>query len=110
MPRKSTTPPPSDEEILKHDNVPPYLASKYIGWSTPTMYRALQEGRAPFGFGVECAGGKWSYNISPGLLVRYKHGDFPIYRLKEVEEIAVDGIKRILDERLAAIKAGVAAL
>lgn len=109
MPKKSTTPAPTDNEILALDNVPAYLAARYIGWSTPTIYRSLQEGRAPFGFGVECTG-KWAYNISPGLLVKYKNGDLPTYRLKEVEELAVSGIERILDLRLGEIRARVAAL
>lgn len=102
--RKNTSPPPSKEEISGYDNVPVALAAKYIGWSSPTLYRALQEGRAPFGFAVESNGGSWSYNISPGLLIRYKGGDLPTYRLKEVEEIAVDVIRRLLEERLSAAR------
>lgn len=109
MPKRSTIPAPTDSEILALDNVPVYLAAKYIGWSTPTIYRALQEGRAPFGFAVECTG-KWAYNISPGLIVKYKRGDLPTYRLKEVENLAVSGIERILDLRLAEIRAKLAAL
>lgn len=102
--RRSQIPPPSREEILSYDNVPVALAAKYIGWSSPTLYRALQEGRAPFGFAVESSE-SWSYNISPGLLIRYKGGDLPTYRLKEVEEIAVDVIRRLLEERLSAARA-----
>lgn len=101
--RRSTAPPPSEEEIRSCDNVPVTLAAKYIGWSAPTLYRALQEGRAPFGFAVEC-NGSWAYNISPGLLVRYKGGDLPTYRLKELEEISVDAIRRLLEERLSAAR------
>ncbi|MEL4859793.1 hypothetical protein AAEU42_00925 [Pseudoflavonifractor phocaeensis] len=102
--KKSTLPVPGDEEIRAFENVPVDLAARYIGWSTPTIYRALQEGRAPFGFAVKCAGGSWAYNISPGLLMKYKQGDLPTYRLREVEEIAVDGITRILDEKLGALR------
>ena len=101
--RKNTSPPTSKEEISNYDNVPVALAAKYIGWSSPTLYRALQEGRAPFGFAVANSG-SWAYNISPGLLIRYKGGDLQTYRLKEVEEIAVDAIRRLLEERLSAAR------
>lgn len=100
---RTYTPPPDDEDILRCDNVPVELAARYIAWSTSTVYRALQEGRAPFGFAVQCKG-HWAYNISPGLLVKYKNGDLPTYRLKEVQELAAEGIERILDERLGAFK------
>lgn len=102
MPRKSTIPPPTDQEIAALANVPPELAARYIGWSAPTLYRALQENRAPFGFAVECPG-SWAYNISPGLLMKYRSGDLPTYRLKEVEQLAVEGVERALDLRLSAL-------
>lgn len=66
---------------------------------------ALQEQRAPFGFGVQNQEtGSWAYNISPGLLVKYKRGDLPTYKLREVEELAVDGIERIVNERLSGLQ------
>lgn len=99
MRRGGSTPPPSDEEIKQYDNVPVTLAARYIGWSAQTVYRALQEERAPFGIAVECEG-NWAYNISPGLLVKYKRGELPTYRLREVEEIASDGIRRIIDSQM----------
>lgn len=101
--RKTSSPAPTEEEILRYDNVPPAIAARFIGWSSPTVYRALQEGRAPFGFAVACTG-SWAYNISPGLLVKYKRGDLPTYRLKEVEELAVEGIERVISEKMAAIR------
>ncbi len=103
MPRPQIIPPPTDAEILEQRNVPPYMAARYIGWGTSTLYRALQEGRAPFGFAVECDG-HWSYNISPGLLTKYKAGNLPTYRLKEVEDLAVEGVERILDMKMGALK------
>ena len=103
--KKQETPPIGEKEILSHSNVPVYLAAQFIGWSTPTLYRALQEQRAPFGFGVQNQEtGSWAYNISPGLLVKYKRGDLPTYKLREVEELAVDGIERIVNERLSGLQ------
>lgn len=77
--KKTTKRPLTDEEIMAYDNVPIDVAARYIGWSSPTIYRALREERAPFGFAV-CSGeaGTWTYNISPGLLVKYKRGDLPM--------------------------------
>ena len=102
--KKSTIPPPADDVILAQANVPVDLAAKYIGWSSPTLYRALQECRAPFGFAVRSNKG-WAYNISPGLLVKYKQGDLPTYRLREVQELAAEGIERILDTKLEKLRA-----
>lgn len=56
---------PTDEEILGYNNVPVEVAARYIGASTATLYEALQDERAPFGFAVLRAS-NWSYNISPG--------------------------------------------
>lgn len=104
MPRRSTLPRPEEDEIRAWDNVPVELACRYIGWSSPTLYRALQEGRAPFGFAVLCKGGSWAYNISPGLLIKYKQGELPTYRLREVQDLAAEGIERILTEKMGVLK------
>ena len=83
--KKTAKRPLTDEEIMAYDNVPIDVAARYIGWSSPTIYRALREERAPFGFAV-CSEetGTWTYNISTGLLVKYKRGDLPTYRLREL--------------------------
>lgn len=103
MPRKPVLPPPTEEEIMGYANVPAELAARYIGWSSTTIYRALQEERAPFGFAVRCTG-NWAYNISPGLLVRYKRGDLPTYHLEEVQSLAVEGIERVINTKLSDIR------
>lgn len=103
MPRQMSSPPPTEDEIMSQRNVPPYMAARYIGWGAATLYRALQEGRAPFGFAVQCED-HWAYNISPGLLVKYRRGDLPTYRLKEVEELACEGLERLLDAKMGALK------
>ena len=98
--KKATKRPLTDEEIMAYDNVPIDVAARYIGWSSPTIYRA------PFGFAV-CSGetGTWTYNISPGLLVKYKRGDLPTYRLRELEEVMVRHVQEALDLRLAGVSA-----
>lgn len=105
MPRPKTRnlPTPTTEEILAYDNVPVEVASRYIGSSTATLYRALQENRAPFGYGVHYES-NWTYNISPGALVRYKQGELPTYSLRDIQDLAVDGIERILAEKLSMLK------
>ncbi len=81
---KTPRPVPSDEEILAYDSVPVDVAGRYIGMSMMTLYRALQEGKVPFGFSVPndsaktYSGVSYAYNISPGLLVAYKRGHLQI--------------------------------
>lgn len=103
MPRKASYPVPTEEEIMAQNNVPVEMAARYIGWSTPTLYYALQDQRAPFGVAVKSPKGGWAYNISPGLLVKYKRGDLPTYRLKEVVELAAEGVERVIEEKLAGV-------
>lgn len=104
MPRKRTTPAPADEEILRYDNVPVDVAARYIGWSSATIYYALQDERAPFGMAVKSPKGGWAYNISPGALVRYKHGELPAWRLQEIINTAAEGIEQVLQARMEGIK------
>lgn len=110
MPKRATYIIPTEEEILRQNNVPVEMAARFIGWSTPTLYYALQDQRAPFGVAVKSPKGGWAYNISPGLLVRYKRGDLPTYRLKEVIDLASEGVERVLKERLAGLQLVLAAL
>ena len=104
--KKTTKRPLTDEEIMAYDNVPIDVAARYIGWSSPTISRALREERAPFGFAV-CGGeaGTGTYNIGPGLLVKYKRGDLPTYRLRELEEVMGRHVQEALDLRLAGVSA-----
>lgn len=110
MPRKAHYAVPTEEEILQQTNVPVEMAARFIGWSTPTLYYALQDQRAPFGVAVKSPKGGWAYNISPGLLVRYKRGDLPTYRLKEVIDLAAEGVERVLKERMAGMRQVLAAI
>lgn len=103
MPRRCTAPPPTDKEIMSHDNVPYVLAAKYIGWSDVSVRYALQQGRAPFGCAAQNPDtGTWSYNISPGLLVKYKSGELQAWRLGDVIKLAADGVQQIIDAQLDA--------
>lgn len=69
---------PTDEEILAMSNVPPRTAAKYLDSGALAVYYALQQGVAPYGYAVQCPGGKHTYHISPGLLVAYKRGTLRI--------------------------------
>lgn len=90
-----------DEEILRHPNVPLALAAKYIGSSSTTVRYALQDERVPFGFAARNPEtDTWAYNISPQLLIKYKHGDLPTYRLGEVQKIFVEGAEQLLNTKL----------
>ena len=105
MPKRVQIKPPTDEEIMQYSNVPYTLAAKYIGWSDLTVRYALQQGRAPFGVAVQNhSTGTWSYNISPGLLIKYKSGDIPAYRLKEVLELAAYGFGEVIGPKLDGIE------
>ena len=106
MPRKMTAQTPADKDILAYNNVPVEVAAKYIGWSSCNVAWALQQERAPFGMAVQTGVNKktglptFSYNISPGLLVKYKSGELQAWRLNEVLKLAADGVEQILDSRM----------
>ena len=93
--RRPTKEPPTDEQIMSYANVPIEIAGRYIGWGHSAVRYALREGRAPFGFAAE-GENVWYYNISPGMLVRYKRG--------ELQSFAIEGIERILAVRLEAAR------
>lgn len=103
MKRASTTI-PTDDEILAYDNVPPAVAGKYVKMSTPTMYLGLQQGRVPFGFAIENPEtNTWTYNISPGGLVKYKREGCPIIRLGDLRDIIADNVKDYIDAKLSGL-------
>ena len=83
---------PSDQEILELDNVPVETAARYLGSSTATLYEALQDERVPFGWAVQ-HNSHWSYNISPGALVRYKREGLPMY----------EDVNRLIDQRMSLV-------
>ena len=109
MSRKMTVQTPTDEDVMAYNNVPVDVAAKYIGWSSCNVGWALQQERAPFGMATQTGVNKktgrptFSYNISPGLLVKYKVGELQAWRLNEVLQLAADGIEQILDSRMEAV-------
>ena len=54
------------------------MAAKYLDVSLLSVYYALQQHVVPYGYAVKNPGGKWSYHISPGLLVAYQRGTLKI--------------------------------
>ncbi len=104
MPRRVQRPVPTDEEILKYDNVPPEVAAVYVRMSTPTIYKGLQQDRIPFGFAVENEETHtWTYHISPGGLVRYKREGKPIIRLGDLREVLTDYVQEYTDAKLGGL-------
>ena len=101
MPRKRAEPVTiTEEQILQYANVPVYVAAQYIGWSTTTMYYALRDGRAPFGF-ASCHENEqdetgWAYNICPRLLVGYKNGTLPCMGLHELVKLLIGELEALL--------------
>jgi len=102
--RRKTEAAPTDEEILAQDNVPVAMAAAYIKQSSATIYLALQQSRAPFGFASQNEKtDTWTYNISPGLLVAYKRGQLPMYRIDDIIRMAAAGVNQVIDQRLGSI-------
>jgi len=82
----------TNEDILKYDNVPVNMAAQYLGTSQQYIRIGLQRARLPFGTCVQLSGkenGKWTYHISPGLLVSYKTG-------KDVLKPLFDNLKSVV--------------
>lgn len=108
MPRKLNSRTPTEQDIMGYSNVPLEVAARYIGWSSITIRKALIQERAPFGVAVQTGVNdktglpSYAYNISPGLLIKYKSGELNAWKLNQVIKLAADGIEEILDRRLAA--------
>lgn len=65
-----------EEEILKYDNVPISIASKFLDTSQQYIRIGLQKERLPFGSAVQVGDkDKWTYQISPGALINWKNGE-----------------------------------
>lgn len=99
--RKNARPAAPDEEILKYDNVPVEIAAAYIGIGAQSLRYAMQDRDCPFGF--VCArvsdtaycGERFTYNISPGLLVAYKKGTLQCMRTKDFERMLKDAVDEL---------------
>ena len=111
MPKRSSAPRPTDEQILAYDNVPPMVAGAYLGTSSPTIIRALQQGRAPFGWAaLNEETGTYTYNISPGGLVKYKREGGKTIDLSLMQALLQEAVDRILSEKLTGMREALASL
>ncbi len=111
MPKRSTAPRPTDEQILSYDNVPPVVAGSYLGTSSTTIIRALQQGRAPFGWAaLNEDTGTFTYNISPGGLVEYKQHGNKTVDLSLMQALMQEAVDRLLAARLGGVRDAMAAL
>lgn len=69
--------PVTDEELLETKTVTPELAAKYLqnGTTAQDLRLDAQEGICPFMTAKRCKGGRHSYRVNVGLLIRYKNGE-----------------------------------
>lgn len=93
---------PTEEEILSYRNVPANVAALFLGWPRNALCTALQDGRAPFGIAVH-GKANWTYQISPGALVKYQREGLNTFGLKELQQTMADGIEQILSAKLVAL-------
>lgn len=88
---------PTEADIRRYQNVPVDVAAKYLGSSTSTIKRALQDGRAPFGFASRNPDkNAYTYQISPERLIRYQTGELPMYSINDIMRYAAAGIEDLL--------------
>lgn len=106
MSRKIKETTPTDEEILSYTNVPVEVAARYIGWSSCNIAWALQQERAPYGHAAQTGVNRetgyptYSYNISPGLLVKYKRGELEAWRLSALADVITTEFGKMVEEHL----------
>lgn len=78
----------TEAEIRKMDNVSPEDAAKFIGKTVDFIRCGLQYQTLPFGCAVKMPGGRYSYSISPGLLIAYKNGTLPVTIINKIMEVS----------------------
>lgn len=106
MAKRTSPSTPTDEEILSYDSVPVDIAAKYIGWSSCNVCYALQQDRAPFGTAavtgenLSTGGLKYTYNISPGLLIAYKRGTLEAWKLSGMSKVIRSEIEKGLPDAI----------
>lgn len=61
----------TEQEIFKQRRVPLEQAAAFLDMRPETLRAALRQKSVPFGFAVQCDGGRWSYYISGRALVNY---------------------------------------
>lgn len=82
------------EEIQKMNNVSVKDAAEFLGASQGFIRQALKDQRLPIGVAVQQSPTKWTFNISPGLLIEYKNGRYLKTYFEENKEI----LKTILED------------
>lgn len=91
---------PTDAEIMEYRNVPMLVASAYLGCSRKALSESLLQGRAPFGYATKAGdSSKWTFHISPGLLVSYQNGTMCSLAEGDFIQRTFSEIERVLDLR-----------
>lgn len=75
------------EDIRQYQNVPTDIAGRYIGKDAQFVRIGLRMGRLPFGTAVQNV--KWSYHVSPGLLIAYQEGTLDIHPILQQEIVTL---------------------
>lgn len=84
-----------EETLNKYKNVPVSVTAKLLDVSEGYIRAGLRDGRLPFGTAVQITeNGKWTFQISPGLLKEYITGSSLKNYFEENKEI----LKEILGE------------
>lgn len=86
------------EEIQNMDKVPIKIAAEFIGATESYVRQGLKDKRLPFGTAVQQSPTKWTFNISPGLLIEYKTGSIALKKYfeenKEILKSILENIER----------------
>lgn len=88
----------TEKEILSMQSVLPTTAAKYIKETPTFIRRGLQQNRLPIGSAVQNPSGKWSYHISPGLLVAYQKGTLNIEMKPEAKVDRLSKLQFLAEE------------
>lgn len=86
------------DEIQNMDKVPIKVAAEFIGATESYVRQGLKDNRLPFGTAVQQSSNKWTFNISPGLLIEYKTGKIALKKYfeenKEILKSILENVER----------------
>lgn len=91
----------TEEQIRDFDNVPVEIAAAFIGMGPASLRNAMQDHDCPFGFvsvrdsATTYCGERFTYNISPGLLIAYKNGTLQCMRTNDFMRMLKDAVEEL---------------
>jgi len=71
----------SDRELLAYEKIGPEVAAKYLqnGTTAQDIRLDAQEGISPFCTAKKNKGGRYSYRVNVGLLMKFKAGELGLH-------------------------------